>query len=62
MMVIELDHTVRGGEPQLRTRGMIVSRSVNMARHLRGSFIVISAAVSGVATPENKGTHWWCHP
>ena len=28
MMVIESDHLVRGGEPLLRIRGMIVSRSV----------------------------------
>ena len=55
-MVIELDHIVRGGEPYLRTRGMIASRSVNMVRHPRGSYIVIPIAVSGVATPENKVT------
>ena len=54
MMDIELDHAVRGGEPYLRTRGMITSRSVNMARHPRGSYIVMPIAVSGVATPENK--------
>ena len=36
MMVIELDH-VRGGEPYLRTRGMLASRSVNMVMHPRGS-------------------------
>ena len=53
-MVIELYHIVRGGEPQLRTRGMIASRNVNMVRHPRGSYIVIPIAVSGVATPENK--------
>ena len=29
------------------------SRSVNMVRHPRGSYIVIPIAVSGVATPEN---------
>ena len=54
MMVIELDHVVRGGEPQLRTRGMIASRIVDMIRHSRGSYIVIPIAVSGVVTPENK--------
>ena len=54
MMVIELDHIVRGGEPYLRARGMIASRSVNMVRHPRGSYRVISIAVFGVATPENK--------
>ena len=54
MMVIELDHIVQGGEPQLRTRGMIASHSVNMVRHPRGSYIVIPIAVSGVATPEHK--------
>ena len=55
-MVIEFDHIVRGGEPQLRTRGMIASRSMNTVRHPRGSYMVI-IAVSGVATPENKVTH-----
>ena len=60
-MVIELDHIVLGGEPQLRTRGMVVSRSMNMVRHPRGSYMVILIAVSGVATHENKVTHWRCH-
>ena len=32
-----------------------------MVRHPRGSYIVIPIAVSGVATPENKVTHWHCH-
>ena len=50
MVVIVLDHIVRGGEPYLRTRRMIASRSVNMVRHPRGSCIVIPIAVSGVAT------------
>ena len=62
MMVIDLDDIVRGGKPQLRTRGMIASRSVNMVSHRRGSYIVIPIEVSGVATPENKVTHWRCHP
>ena len=54
MMVMELDHIVRGGEPYLRPRGTIAARSVNMVRHPRGSYIVIPIAVSGVATLENK--------
>ena len=54
MMVIELDNIVRGGEPSLRTREMIASRSVNMVRHPRGSCIVIPIAISGVVTPEKK--------
>ena len=33
MMVIQLDRIARGGEPLLRTRGMIASRSMNMVRH-----------------------------
>ena len=53
MMVVELDHIVRGGEPQPRTRGMIAC-SVNMVRHPPGRYILISIAVSEVATPENK--------
>ena len=61
-MVIELYHIVRGGEPQLRKRGTIASRSVNMVRHPRGSYIVISIAVSGVSTPENKVSNWRGHP
>ena len=40
MMVTELDHVVRGGEPRLRTRGMVASRSVKRVRHPRGSHIV----------------------
>ena len=32
---------------------MIASRSVNMVRHPRGSYIVTPIAVSGVVTPEN---------
>ena len=51
-----VNHIVRGGGPQLRAREMIVSRSV--ARHPRGSYIVIPIAVSGVVTPKNKVTHW----
>ena len=44
------------------TTAMIVSRSsVNTVMHPRGSYIVIPIAVSGVATPENKVTHWRCH-
>ena len=39
-----------------------VSRSVKMVRHPRGSHTVLHIAVSGVATPENKVTHWRCHP
>ena len=54
MMVVELDPIKWGGEPYLRTRGMIASRSVNMVRQPRGSYIVMPIAVSGVVTPENK--------
>ena len=54
MMVIDLRHIVKGGEPLLRTWGMIASRSVHMIRHPRGSYIAIPIAVSGVTTPENK--------
>ena len=61
-MVIELDHIVQGGESYLRTRGMVAPRSVNMVSHPRGSYLVIPIAISGVATPENKVTHWRCHP
>ena len=60
-MVIKLDHIVRGGDPLLRTREMIASRSVNMVRHPR-AYVELPIAVSGVATPENKVTHWCCHP
>ena len=47
----------RGGEPYLRTRGMIVSPSVivGMVRHLRGSCIVNQLlSLEVAATPENK--------
>ena len=60
-MIIELDRIVRSGEPYVRTKGVIASRSVNVVRHSRGSYIAIPIAVSGVATPENKITHWRCH-
>ena len=40
MMVIELNHIVRGGEPLLRTGGMIAPRGVNMVRCPR-SYIVM---------------------
>ena len=54
--------TPGGGEPQICTRGMLASRSVNMVRHPQGSYIALPLAVSGVATPENKVTPWSCHP
>ena len=38
---------LRGGEPMLRTRGMIVPRSVYIVRRPRGSYIVPPIAVSG---------------
>ena len=47
---------VRGGEAQLRARGMIVSRSVYTGRHPRGSCILHPLSLE-VATPENKPTH-----
>ena len=53
---VENHNSVRG------TKGTVASPSVNMARHPRGSYIVILIAVSGVVTPENKVTHWRCHP
>ena len=40
---------------------MIASRSVNIVRHPRGRYIFVPIAVSGVATPENKVTHWRRH-
>ena len=62
MMVIEVHQIGRDGEPQLRTKGMIASRSsVNMVRHSRCSYIAIPIAVSGVATLEHKVTHWGGH-
>ena len=61
-MMVKLEHIVRGGEPQLRTKGIIASRSVDVVRYPRGSYIVIPIVVFGVATPENKVTHWRCHP
>ena len=46
MIVIELDHIVRGGEPYLRRRGMAASRGVNMVRHPRGRYRVIPIELS----------------
>ena len=54
VVVIELDHIVRGGEPYLRTRGMVASHTVNIVRDPRGRYIVRPIAVSGVATPGTK--------
>ena len=62
MVVVALDNLVQGGEPYFRTQGMIASRIVNVVRDPRGSYLEIPIAVSGVATPENKVTHWRCHP
>ena len=39
---------------------MIASRSVNMVRQPRRSYIGILIAVSRVATPENNVIHWTC--
>ena len=58
MMVIELRRRscccAEWRTLKLRTRRMIASRSVNMARHPQGSYLVIPTAVSGVATPETQ--------
>ena len=54
MMVFELDHIVRGGEPYLRTRGMIVSRSANMVRGLRGSYIAVPITLMSLEWPHQK--------
>ena len=43
-----------GVENPYSAQGMIASRSVNMVGNPRGSYIVITTTVSGVATPENK--------
>ena len=53
---------VRGGEPQLRTRGMILSRSVYIVRHPRASCIVYPLLCLEVATPEKKQSIGRCHP
>ena len=53
-MAIEVDHIVRGGEPEVRTRGMVASRSVNVVRHPRGSYRVILFAGSEVATGHTR--------
>ena len=56
-LAVELDH-LRGVETfLLRTRGLVVSRSVNMVRHPRGSYIVLPLLSLDVAIPENKSTH-----
>ena len=54
MMVVELGHIVRGGEPELRTRGMIATRNVNMVRHPRGSYIAIPIALLSPTGPHQK--------
>ena len=58
---------VRGGKPRLRTRGMIVSRSMvvctrYMVRHPRGSNTVYTLLFLEVATPENEQFIRSCHP
>ena len=37
-------------------------RPFAVARHPRGSYMVLPIAASGVATPENEVAHWRCHP
>ena len=44
----------QGGEPQLRTRGMIVSLGVDMLGRPRGCYIVCPLLPLEVTTPENK--------
>ena len=43
---------LRGGEPSLRTRGLIASRSVHIVRHLRGSYIVTPWLSPQAVTPQ----------
>ena len=52
-IVVELDHSVRSGEPELLAR-WVVTRSVHVVRHPRGSYIVSPLLPLDVATPENK--------
>ena len=57
-LAVELDHLfVRGGERLLRTRGMIVSRSVYMVVNPRGSYVVYPLLSLEMFTPEIKLTH-----
>ena len=37
MIVVELDHLLRGGEPKLRTKRIIIPRSVYVVRQSQGS-------------------------
>ena len=55
-LTVELDHFFVWGEASLRTRGMMVSRSVYMVRHPRGSYAVSPLLSLEMATPEIKST------
>ena len=52
-LVVELDHTVRSGEPLLGARKIIL-RSVRMIRHPRDSHVVSPSLSLVLATPESK--------
>lgn len=52
MVVVELDRRLWGGEPELRTRGIIILRGVYMVGHLLGN--VGRVAVSGSGGYQSK--------
>ena len=57
-MVVELDNTLRRGEPLLPARGMISRiNSVHMVRHPQGSYIVSPLlSLEDVAVPKKQNT------
>ena len=62
-MAVELDHSVRSGDPQLRTREIIVLRSVYMVGHPRGSCVVYPLLSLKVATAGKYMKSFdACHP
>ena len=61
-MAVGFRSFVQGGEPGFHTRGMIVSCSVYMVRHPRGSYIDFTLLSLEVATPETEQLIQRCHP
>ena len=59
-VAVELHTFVRGGEPPLRTRGIVVSRGVYMVRRPRGRYKVYAMLSLEAARSENKSIHIRC--
>ena len=52
-----VDHIVRGAQPYLHARGVVVAHIVYMFKEPRGSYMVYPLLSLDVATPENRSSH-----